>query len=149
MNKMKGNSIGISLILVVFILLCLITFGTLSYLLSSADNDMSITTAENVIDFYEADMLAQEKLQILDGVLEGIYEESKSREAYLDEIEESLEIEDIVSLEICDGDIYLIFQTTVSDVEILLSEIEICYPVEEQYYRIESWTLENISSLSL
>ncbi|MFI3208112.1 MAG: hypothetical protein R3Y40_03140 [Eubacteriales bacterium] len=149
MNKMKGNSIGISLILVVFILLCLITFGTLSYLLSSADNDMSITTAENVIDFYEADMLAQEKLQILDGVLEEIYEESKSREAYLDEIEESLEIEDIVSLEICDGDIYLIFQTTVSDVEILLSEIEICYPVEEQYYRIESWTLENISSLSL
>lgn len=147
MNKMKGNSIGISLILVVFILLCLITFGTLSFMLSNADNEMSISTAENVIEFYNGDMVAQEKLQSIDGILADTYGETSDAAEYFAELEVIFQSDADVEMSIDEDGYYLQFTTTVSDVEVLISQIEIYYPAEEGYYRIESWTLENISSL--
>ncbi|MFI3236906.1 MAG: hypothetical protein R3Y47_02615 [Lachnospiraceae bacterium] len=135
----KGNSIGISLILVVFILLCLITFGTLSFMLADADNDLSISSAENITQYYAADMLAQEELQRIDALLQELYTTSND---YVQSLEENF---DDISVE--DGDVYLTFSTQVSEQETLISTLLIYTEVETDYYRITSWTLENTANL--
>lgn len=145
-TKMKGNAIGISLILVVFILLCLITFGTLSLMLSDADNELSISSAENIKGYYDADMLAQEQLKEIDETLEGLYWYSANEDQYWERIEEIYTGDDEVEFISENGVIYLSFRTEVSEIEDLVSKIEICYPALEGYYRIEAWNLENTNN---
>ncbi len=138
----KGNSLGISLILVIFIILCLITFGTLSFMLANNDNNLSISAAENIIEFYDADMVAQESLQGIDALLRELYIDGISEETYVNSVKEALlamELEATVDVET--GEIT--FQTTVSDKEVLVSVLEITYPADGGYYRIISWGLEN------
>lgn len=146
-GKMKGNSIGISLILVVFILLCLITFGTLSYMLAESDNEMSISSAENIVEYYNGDMTAQEMLKEVDEVLADTYWMSGDEASYISNLEAAFE--DYGAVEVVAGEDgnFVVFTTVISDTEILRSELEICYPATEGYYRVESWTLEYTSGL--
>lgn len=146
-RKMGGNSIGISLILVIFILLCLITFGTLSYMLSDADNEMSISSANNIMEYYESEMLAQEKLQEIDETLASAYLSVQNEEEYWATLEAFYGNDEGVEIQIQDGATFLVFQTDISEKEVLISELEVCYPAESGYYRIVSWTLESISDL--
>lgn len=139
--KKQGNAMGISLILVVFILLCLITFGTLSYMLADIDNDLSISAAENIIEFYEGDMEAQAQLQYIDEVLQEVYNVS-DQEDYIDNISYAIDDMENVTLDVSTEGNYLIFYTEISEKEVLVSTLEILYPVESNYYRIESWVLE-------
>ena len=55
MDKKKHFSmnVGISWILVIFILLCLVTFGVLSMVSANSDYQMSKKTADRVTAFYE------------------------------------------------------------------------------------------------
>ncbi len=146
-TKMQGNAIGISLILVVFILLCLITFGTLSLMLSDADNELSISSAENVVNYYEADMVAQEKLMDIDETLEYVYFEAANDDHYWMLLEEVFSVDSEVELTMEEDGVFLTFYTEVSDIEELVSKIEVCYPALDGYYRIESWNLESTSTL--
>lgn len=160
MNK-QGNSMGISLILVVFILLSLITFGTLSFMLANSDDGLSISASENIIEFYDADMLAQEQLQDIDAILANAYEVAESEADYVAMVEEAfantsnVEIvlhtdaetqegdESQEEIEIKEGIAYLTFQIEVSDKEVLVCTLEILYATGDRYYNIESWILES------
>ncbi len=144
MNKgTKGNSLGISLILVVFILLCLITFATLSYMLSAKEKELSDSVAESVVTFYEADMIAQERLKEIDEQLFECYEQAGSQEEYKELVVDYCEQAEGLIFKETEQVGTITFKTQVSEKEELVSILEILYPTSDYLYDIVSWTLES------
>lgn len=95
-NKRRWNflSAGLSSILLVIVILCLITFAVLS--LASADSDyrLSEKAAENNTAYYEGYSAAQEKLKAVDEKLFRLYNESKDEEEYYSKVFDAFETED-------------------------------------------------------
>lgn len=70
--RRKGNfhlGVGASSILMIFVVLCLTTFGVLSYVTANADNKISTKNAETVENYYAATAIAEQKLQKIDEAL--------------------------------------------------------------------------------
>lgn len=70
--RRKGNfhlGVGASSILMIFVVLCLTTFGILSYVTANADNKISTKNAETVENYYAATAIAEQKLQKIDEAL--------------------------------------------------------------------------------
>lgn len=68
----KGNfhlGVGASSILMIFVVLCLTTFGILSYVTANADNKLSTKNAETVESYYTSAAAAEGKLQKIDTAL--------------------------------------------------------------------------------
>ncbi len=139
----KGNTLGIGLILVVFIILCLITFATLSYMLSAKEKELSDSVASSVVLFYEADMSAQEQLQLIDEQLVVYYNQAQNEEEYKTLVAVYCEETEGLTFETVGNIGEITFQTDVSEKEKLISKLEIVYPATEYLYDIKSWTLES------
>lgn len=77
-------SVGGSSILVVFILLCLTTFATLSLVSANADKKLTDKTAQAVEEYYTADAKAEEILSVIDGCLFMAMTGASSKEDYLE-----------------------------------------------------------------
>ena len=135
--------LGVSLILVVFIVLCLITFATLAFVLSRTDAQLSKSSAENISQFYEADAHAQETLKKIDCILEENYINTASKEEYIANIQEEVGSLEQVELITKDDSYVLRFVTNMSMHEQLVSKLEILYPVKQSYYKTIEWALES------
>ena len=61
--------VGASSILMIFVVLCLTTFGVLSYVTANADRKISTKNAESVENYYKAYTQVQSKLQQIDSAL--------------------------------------------------------------------------------
>lgn len=64
-----GLGVGGSSLLMVFIIVCLTTFATLSLLSANSDYKLSAKTAQSVSDYYAADGRATERLQQIDALI--------------------------------------------------------------------------------
>lgn len=62
-------SVGTSSILMIFVVLCLTTFGVLSYVTANADYKLSQKNADAVTAYYQADSKANELLKTIDSQL--------------------------------------------------------------------------------
>ena len=62
-------SVGTSSILMIFVVLCLTTFGVLSYVTANADYKLSKKNADAVTAYYKADTKANELLKTIDSQL--------------------------------------------------------------------------------
>ncbi|WP_312645618.1 hypothetical protein [Hydrogenoanaerobacterium sp.] len=74
MGREKNNtgiSVGSSSILVIFVVLCLTTFATLSLVSAKADYKLTQKTAQATAEYYAADAKAEEYLQKLHKALQG------------------------------------------------------------------------------
>lgn len=72
MIKKKGSfkmGVGISSLLLIFVVLCLTTFAVLSYLTANADHKLTDKTGDTVSAYYAADGAAQQKLADIDDAL--------------------------------------------------------------------------------
>ncbi len=74
MNKRRTANlapaqIGLSLILVIFIVLCLVIFATLSLVTANQEEKHADKVAENVSQYYTADSLANDKLEEISDIL--------------------------------------------------------------------------------
>ena len=70
--KKKGSfnlSVGASSILMIFVVLCLTTFGILSYVTANADAKISTKSAEMVENYYAGSTAAEKLLQKVDSTL--------------------------------------------------------------------------------
>ncbi|RGB69688.1 hypothetical protein DW086_00675 [Harryflintia acetispora] len=67
-----GLGVGASSILLIFVLLCLTTFATLSLVSAQADARLSEKTAETVSAYYEADARAEELLAQIGEALKSV-----------------------------------------------------------------------------
>lgn len=65
-----GLGVGMVSILIVFVILCLTTFATLSLVSARADLRLTNRAADSLREYYAADSAAQEQLAQLDALLE-------------------------------------------------------------------------------
>ncbi len=140
-SQQMGVPIGTSLLLVVFVLLALITFATLSLVTARTDKRFSQDTANATQQYYAADAIANTSLRFIDEQLVDILANVTDRQGYFDTIKSRLpDLEYIES----DEHLFATFSTPVNENEIIESTISIGYD-EEQRFEIVSWKLVYIA----
>lgn len=142
-----GLNIGSSSILVIFIVLCLVTFATLSMVSANADYKLSKKLAVRTTAYYNANNKAEELLSVVDTSMKKAYKISKNQDDYYQNLAAKLSSCDEVLLGYGDPDICLDYSIPITDKQTLHVNLSAVYPVidtSKDYYNILSWQVENI-----
>lgn len=141
MNRKKYpvTNIGTAFILVVFIILAMVTFATLSIVNTSNDSRFTEKVADRTAAFYQASNLAEERLADIDALLEGCY--MADRADYYRKVQSVLS--DAADLE-CDFSLpapQVSYTVAMEQGWVLSVVLELPYPEESgaSFYRILSW----------
>lgn len=128
MSENKQNftlNIGLPSILLIFVVLCLISFGVLSLVSANADMKLSQKVLDRSAAYYEACNEAEEMLYDIDARLRAAYQNSHSIEEYTTMI----------------SDIPTRYTYPISDIQYL--DISLTYPIpdgeQDSLYQIRSW----------
>lgn len=125
-------NVGISSILFIFVVLCLVSFSILS--LSSAMSDYKLTerVKENTEAYYNACNEAETLLASFDATLSELYSTGVSRTGYYDKVGKKK-----------------IFSVPVTDIQTLTVEINILFPEESglPFYVISKWQVETTGDI--
>lgn len=124
-------NVGSSSILLIFVILCLISFATLSIVSANADAKLSRRVAERTTAYYEACNQVQANITSLDDTLAAIYADSFDEEEYF--------------MAAGHKKTYIV---TISDLQTLSVALDILYPQQdgEPFYRVTSWQVLTDSS---
>ena len=127
-----GANVGTSSLLLVFVILCLVSFATLSIVSANADKKLNSKIVERTASYYDACNQAEEKLMGIDNTLKDLYDSGISREEYFANAGETID-----------------FAIPVSDVQTLNVSVKVNYPSETNtsFYSIDRWTLQSTGSL--
>lgn len=131
-KKQFGMNIGSASILLVFVILCLVSFAVLSIVSANADSKLSTRVLERTTAYYTACNQAEQSLAGMDHTLRRIYESSDSEETYFASVGH--------------GKSYVI---PISDLQSLQVTIEILYPgtAEDSFYKITAWQVLNTDEM--
>lgn len=135
-SRKRKNDIGINIgsasILMIFVVLCLVSFAVLAIVSANADWKLTNRVTERTTAYYEACNTAERSLATLDAKLLTVYESAADSEEYFATVGQNksyvIEISDLQSL-----------QVTVS----------ILYPKSEAgpFYEITTWQVMNVGEL--
>ncbi|MGN0399780.1 MAG: hypothetical protein ACI4EO_06595 [Blautia sp.] len=133
---------GISSILLIFILLCMITFSVLSYVSARTDYRLSQKTSEHTRAVYQAENQANDILNQIDARLEKAYASGKDFSHYPDRIK--ILLKDLDGVSFLDSQ-KITFQVPVGEEQMLEVCILLSSDLQEGdvYYTIETWKLIN------
>lgn len=125
-------NVGSSSILLIFVILCLISFATLSIVSANADAKLSAKVVERTTAYYEACNKAQEDIASMDNTLQAIYADSFDEEEYF--------------LAVGRKKTYIF---PISDIQTLSVSLDILYPEQagDPYYHITSWQVLTSNSI--
>lgn len=128
-----GLNIGSSSILLIFVLLCLVSFATLSIISAKADNKLSQKVLDRTAAYYEACNEAELALAGIDSTLANVYTTSADAEEYFATVGHSKS-----------------YSITISDLQTLQVNIEILYPEagDDTFYKITSWQILTTSEIT-
>lgn len=134
-NKKKLSislNVGSSSILLIFVLLCLISFATLSIISAKADSKLSSKVLDRTSAYYNACNEAEKALAGVDCTLAEVYVQSKNAEDYFNTVGHNKS--------------YII---SISDLQTLQVTIEILYPEQDNdtFYSITSWQVLNTGEI--
>lgn len=131
-KKSTGVNIGSSSILLIFVLLCLVSFAALSIVSANADYKLGQKILTRTSAYYEACNQAEKSLASIDRTLWNLYETSADDKEYFATAGYSKS--------------YLI---PISDLQNLSIQIEILYPEKtgDTCYRIKSWQVVSAEQL--
>lgn len=132
-KKQFGMNIGSASILLVFVILCLVSFAVLSIVSANANNKLSARVLERTSAYYAACNQAEQSLAGMDNTLRRIYASSDSEDAYFASVGH--------------GKSYVI---PISDLQSLQVTIDILYPQadDDSFYRITAWQILNTEELN-
>lgn len=142
MNKGFGINVGSSSILMIFVLLCLVTFSTLSLVSANADYKLTAKTVESVSGYYEADAKAELLLASIDEKLIGIAKDASSGRRFGPEIlSETLSGLNGVTVTQQDEELLIGFQVNIDDRRALQVSLRPVFPLREteKRYTIAAW----------
>lgn len=134
-NKRKGYgvNIGSSSILLIFVILCLVSFAVLSIVSAQTDYKLSCKLAERTTKYYKANNEVESYLRDLQASLEKIYEDSATAEEYF-----AVAGHDTT------------FSIQLSEQQMLNVHLTILYPGDGKgYYEINTWKVETQDTLEL
>lgn len=124
-------NVGSSSILLIFVILCLISFATLSIVSANADARLSRRVVERTTAYYEACNQAQADIASIDNTLVSVYADSLDEDEYF--------------MAVGHKKTYIV---AISDLQTLSVTLDILYPQQEgdPFYRITSWQVVTDSS---
>lgn len=151
------TSIGTVSLMMIFIVLCMITFAALSLASASHDARLGQKMADHTTEYYTASNEAEEMLAYADGIFSRAYKNTdNAREYYLmigQELSGSMQAVE------AENGLNVSFQATINDSSALEVCIDVLYPEksapQKTLYRILSWkvvhttTWESDNSLHL
>ncbi len=119
-----SSGIGSSSLLVIFVILCLVSFATLSIVSANADYKLSKKVLDRTCAYYTAEGQAQAALAALDAELAALYADSSSETAYFHAAGEERS-----------------YSFPLSDMQSLEVSVRIQYPKKtgDTFYSISSW----------
>lgn len=130
-------NIGITSIVLIFVLLCLLTFSVLSLVSAKADYNLSLKSAQRTSDYYESENQAS---VILHTIVSCLKEQAVSTDAgqFFTGVRASLEGQDSISFQ---DDRHLSYQVPLGDKQILSVHLTISdVPFDDgNLYQIDSW----------
>lgn len=140
-------NIGLSSLMVVFLVLCLVTFAILS--LSSAKSDYSLSEklATHRTAYYEASDKAEQVLAQIDALLANTY---TGQDTYFSDVKsafEGFQAEGIsVTPEEANGELLLSYEVPVDQNQTLKVQLNVQDPaLSSAYYEILSWKIESVT----
>lgn len=158
MNKRSKQfsfiNIGLSSLLVIFLVLCLTTFSLLSLSSAKSDYSQSRKLADHRSDYYSASSEAEITVSRIDSVLEDISAGygSSNYKATLEKELEGLSA-DIVSLTLetsSDGNLEISFEIPIDDRQSLAVKLRVTDPAfENSYYEIAQWQITNTADRNI
>lgn len=131
-KKIYGMNIGSSSILMIFVILCLVSFATLSIVSANADYMLSKKMADRNISYYEACNQAERSIATIDTTLQNLSETGISEDEYFKQVGYDIS-----------------YTITISNIQSLQIELKILYPNKEEpsCYEITSWKVVTTGSL--
>jgi hypothetical protein len=118
-------NIGLPSIMLIFVVLCLVSFGVLSLVSANADRKLSQKVLDRQQEYYEASNEAQDMLASVDDSLHAAYKSAGSRDEYISLI----------------SDIPTVYTYDVGDIQTLRVVLSYLYPntADEPLYQIMEW----------
>lgn len=143
-NKNTFSSFGFSTILIVFVMICIITFSALSFLTASSDYRLSKKVADHTSAYYTAEEQAYVKLSEIDSLLAGVYTHSMEQNTYLLRAYEALVeyARKNASITVENKDQPVVsYQIPVNEQQQLLVSLKVCYPPDKDgvCYELSQW----------
>lgn len=135
-NKNTFSNFGFTTVLIVFVMICIVTFSALAYLTAASDYRLSKKVADRTTAYYQAEEKAYLVLGEIDSILTSVYGHRMKKESYLKKAGQALDeyAEDSsVSLLIQNKDTLTVsYHIEVSAQEELVVTLKVCYPPEAE-----------------
>lgn len=121
---------GLTSILLIFAVLCLVSFAVLTYVSANSDKKLNDKVLSRTTEYYKACNTAQGVISQIDNELEALYRSCSGSEDYFEE-----------------AGTYRSFFVEVNDTQNLYVTIDILYPTDADsgFYSIKEWYVENIN----
>lgn len=139
-------NIGSSSLLIIFLVLCLVTFAILSISSASSDHSFSEKFAERKTQYYDASAKASHVLDEIDGKLANLADANgaSGKAAYMGQVIAAFRGTTIDGVSIsCDapnGEALISYQIPTDDKQVLEVKLHVTdYTQSETYYEIKSW----------
>lgn len=135
-RKLTMN-IGIISFVMIFIILCMITFAILSLASAKSNRDSNLKSILHKEEYYQLSNQGQDILQEIDDFLYQKYQTSTSKEQYFNSLSAIKTVHDTITIEE-----HIVSFYCSSKSQKLYVEIEILYP-GKQLYTIRTWKTES------
>lgn len=118
--------VGISSVLLIFLIVCLAVFSVLTLTSATSDYKMSKKIADHTTQYYKAYQLAQDEIANVDKKLQEIYKDSKTKKEYLKQVKRLIQTD---------------FTITINDTQAIEVRLEAQYPekIGDVFYTIKSF----------
>ena len=139
------TNIGTISLMMIFIVLCMVTFAALSLSSAAGDARLGQRMSEHMQEYYAASNQAEEVLSAVDAILAEAYEAAADTDDYFSRILAGLS--DTIDIRMEGENMKASYQATVNDTQALSVEISILSPEQiaeenaESFYRILSWQI--------
>lgn len=150
-KKLSITNIGTVTLLMVFIVLCMITFAALSLASVSRDARLARQTVEHTTEYYTASNQAEELLEVIDNACAKEYGQTADSAGYYRRVQEDL-ISSPVEVVWTEETFAVCFQIEINDSQALSVLIDLLPPEQIRaggagsFYKILSWEVIRTST---
>lgn len=153
MNKRKFpiTNIGSVSLLMIFIVLCMVTFAALSLSTAATDYRSAQTLADHTSAYYKASNKAEKKLAETESILQTCYHASSDADSYYQMVRQQLDITDTAKTS---GPLTYSFKIRISKSQKLSVQLKVIYPdsttltgsgTTSAFYQITCWKSDSAS----
>lgn len=137
------TNIGTISLMMIFIVLCMVTFAALSLSSAAGDARFGQKMSEHMTDYYTASNQAEELLAQADAVFAEAYQTAADADDYYERVSQTLS--DTMDIQLEEASLYASYQVDINDTQALFVEISVLPPsqIKEDetgsFYQIRTW----------